>query len=158
MKVRDLMTSIPEAVTPDQPVTDAAAIMEELDVGCVPVVEDPESMHLVGAVTDRDLAVRHVGGGHGPGCQVRRDMTVRKDNELFVTVRPEDTVAHLLGTMAEHQLRRVPVVEDGDRRLVGIVALADVTRRFGPEHPVEVEQLLEAISRPTMEKSVVPAS
>lgn len=155
MKVRDLMTSIPEAVTPDQPVADAASVMEELEVGCVPVVEDPDTMRLVGAVTDRDLAVRHVARGHGPGCEVRRDMTVRSDDDRFVTVRPEDTVEHLLRVMADRQLRRVPVVEDGDQRLVGIVALADVARRLGPERPAEVERLLEALSRPTAEKSMV---
>lgn len=158
MKVRDLMTSIPESVTPDQPVTDAAEIMEDLEVGCVPVVEGPESLRLVGAITDRDLAVRHVAGGHGPECPIRRDMTARQGSDHFVTVRPEDTVDHVLDQMARHQLRRVPVVEDGDQRLVGIVALADVARRFGSEHPVEVERLLEAISRPSDHKSVVPAA
>lgn len=155
MKARDLMTSIPEAVTPDQPVSDAAEIMAELDVGSVPVVENPETMRLVGAITDRDLAVRHVAEDHGPGCPVRRDMTVRDAEDGFVTVRPEDTVQFVLGQMADHQLRRIPVVEEGDERLVGIIAQADVVRRYGPDHPAEIESLLEAISKPTVQKCVV---
>lgn len=154
MKVRDLMTSIPEAVTPDQPVTDAAQIMADLDVGCIPVVEDPESMRLVGALTDRDLAVRHVAEGHGPGCQVRRDMTVRGEPDQFVTVRPEDTVEHALRTMADHRLRRIPVVEDGDERLVGVVAQADVVRQVGPERPEAVLRVIAAISEPAVMKSM----
>lgn len=158
MKARELMTSIPEAVTPRQPVSDAAEIMADLDVGCVPVVDGPESMRLVGALTDRDLAIRHVARGHGPGCRVRDHMTVREASGRFVTVRPEDTVEHVLEQMARHQLRRVPVVRDGDRELVGIIAQADVVRGLGPGHPHQVEQLLEAISRPTVQKSMVPAS
>lgn len=158
MKARDLMTSIPEAVTPEQPVTDAAEIMADLDVGCVPVVEDPETMRLVGAITDRDLAVRHVAEGHGPGCPVRRDMTVREEAEGFATVRPEDTAEFVLRQMSEHQLRRVPVVEENDERLVGIIALADVARRYGTDHPAEVESLLEAVSRPSVQKSMVAPS
>lgn len=158
MKARELMTSIPEAVTPRQPVSDAAEIMADLDVGCVPVVDSPESMRLVGAVTDRDLAVRHVGRGHGPGCRIRDHMTAREGADRFVTVRPDDTVEHVLEQMARHQLRRVPVVRNDDHELVGIIAQADVVRSLGPGHPHQVEQLLDAISRPTAQRSVVQES
>lgn len=157
MKARELMTSIPEAVTPRQPVGDAAEIMADLDVGCVPVVDAPGSMRLVGALTDRDLTVRHVARGHGPGCRVRDHMTVREGPDRFATVRPGDTVEHVLEQMARHQIRRVPVVRDGGGELVGIIAQADVVRALGPGHPHQVEQLLEAISRPTAPKSAVPA-
>lgn len=158
MKARDLMTSSPEAVTPEQPVADAASIMAELDVGYVPVVRDPDSLRLVGVVTDRDLTVRHVAAGHGPGCLVRRDMTAREGPGGLVTVRMEDSVEHVLAQMAKHQLRRLPVVEDDDQQLVGVIAQADVVRLHGPEHPAEIARLLRTISRPSGRRATIRAA
>ncbi|MBI2186078.1 MAG: CBS domain-containing protein [Acidobacteria bacterium] len=60
MKVRDIMTPDPEVVTPEEPISRAARIMRDYDVGIVPVVGDSESRNLVGVITDRDIACRHV--------------------------------------------------------------------------------------------------
>jgi len=156
MKARDIMTSNPEVVTMDEPISVAARMMRELSIGAVPVVEDRSAMHLVGILTDRDLAVRHIAEGHTEDCPVRHAMTKRGDGEDFYTVRPEDTVEYAMNLMSEHQVRRTPVVGDGDRRLVGIIALADVAREVGSRDPAEVVKLLEAISEPATDRTPVP--
>lgn len=123
MKARDVMTANPEVVTPDEPVTRAARLMRDLDVGIIPVVEDRSSMRLRGLITDRDITVRHVAEGHGEECTVGHHMTT----DRIETVRPDADVDEVLSLMARDQVRRVPVVEDGDR-LIGIIAQADVAK------------------------------
>lgn len=157
MKARDIMTANPESITPDEPISQAARMMRDMDIGAVPVVEDRATMHLVGILTDRDLAMRHVAEGHTEDCPVRHAMTNREEGSDFFTARPEDTVAHVIELMSKHQVRRIPVVDDGDRRLVGIVALADVARDVGPRDPAEVCALLEAISEPATARVPAPA-
>jgi IMP dehydrogenase len=137
------MTTKLHVVMPDEPITAAAAIMADYNIGLVPVVGDFENMHLEGVITDRDIAVRHVAPRHGEGCVVRDHMT---KHHLDV-VRASDHVHDVIGRMRHDQLRRVLVI-DANRRLVGIIAQADIARRVGPIEPVLVEQLLEAISDP----------
>lgn len=156
MKARDIMTSNPEAVLPDEPISRAARLMRELNIGAVPVVEDRTTMHLVGILTDRDLAMRHLAEGHTEDCPTRHAMTKREEPQQFPTVRGEDTVQYVMELMAEHQVRRIPVVADDDRRLVGIIALADVAREVGPRDPAEVVKLLEDISEPATERTPAP--
>jgi CBS domain-containing protein len=143
MRARDIMTTNLRVVMPDEPVTAAAAIMADYNVGLVPVVRDFEEMRLEGVITDRDIAVRHVAPRHGEGCVVRDHMT----NDHLDVVRASDHVHDVIGRMRHDQLRRVLVI-DAERRLVGIIAQADIARRVGPIEPVLVEQLLEEISEP----------
>jgi CBS domain-containing protein len=142
MKVRQIMTSDPQAVTPDETVSRAARIMRDLDVGIVPVVEDQNSRRLRGVITDRDIAVRHVAGGHNGDCRVADHMS-----EEITRVSPDDDVDDLMRQMQSRQIRRVPVV-DADERLVGIVAQADIAIEMGPREPNEVAETLEKISEP----------
>ncbi len=65
MKAQDIMTRNPDVLTPDEPVSRAAQLMRDRNVGIVPVVEDKSSMKLCGVITDRDIAIRHVAEGHG---------------------------------------------------------------------------------------------
>lgn len=158
MKARELMTSNPEAITPDAPISEAARLMRELDIGAVPVVEDRTNMRLEGILTDRDLAMRHLAEGHTEDCPVRHHMTRRESPEQFFTVRPEDTAEYVVELMAEHQVRRIPVVDQSDEQLVGIVALADVARELGPRDPAEVVKLLTSISEPAKDRAPTPTS
>lgn len=141
MLAREIMTTNPECVTPQDDLTHAAAMMRDLDVGVLPVVESNDgSMRLTGILTDRDIAVRHVAEGHGPDCLVEEAMS-RKD---LVVVRPDDDVDNVMRRMREHQVRRVPVVDDG--RLVGIIAQADLATDTPDES--EVGRTVERISEP----------
>lgn len=143
MKARDLMTPRPYVVLPDEPVLKAAEIMRDHDIGAVPVVDGRESMVLLGVITDRDLAVRHVAAAHHHDCPVREHMT----GDFLVTVRPGAGAGEVMEQMKENKVRRL-MVTDGDGVLHGVIAQADLLRLEGHEHPRRVEKVLEAISEP----------
>lgn len=140
MKVREIMTRHPSVMTPQEPVSRAGQIMRQRNVGLVPVVSDRDSMRLLGVITDRDLALRHVAANHWIDCSVEAHMT---DGELWVADEDQE-IAQVLGLMMEHHIRRVPVVE-GNRKVVGIVSLTDVVRRMGAEAPGNLREILEEV-------------
>lgn len=154
MKVRDLMTSTPEAITPEQTIDKAAQLMKELDVGYIPVINNPHERRLLGAVTDRDLVVRHLAHGKGDLCCVEDVMTRREQADQFLTVRPNDTIEHLLHQMSARQLRRVPVVELDDQRLVGVISQADLALYYGDDYPTEVEKMVASVSQPVQPREM----
>jgi CBS domain-containing protein len=119
-KIQDLMTKNPRTVTADATLAVAASIMRDEDAGVVPIV-DAEN-HVVGVITDRDIAVRAVAEGKDVQTTVR-DIA----SQDLVTVDPQQDLDEALRLMAKHQVRRLPVVEE-DGKLVGIVAQADVAK------------------------------
>jgi CBS domain-containing protein len=143
MKAREIMTRDLKVVIPGDSLSRAAQIMREADVGIVPVVDDEGSRRLRGVITDRDIAIRHVADGHDTDCVVADHMSDR-----LTSVSPDDDVEDVLRTMQREQVRRLPVVEDGDR-LVGLIAQADIAVDLGPDRPREVSETVEEISRPT---------
>jgi CBS domain-containing protein len=136
MKVKDLMTSGPATVGPDDPCAQAATLMREEDCGSIPVVRDGT---LVGIVTDRDITIRAVAEG--------RDAKRTPVSEVMsadpVTVTPDTDVEDAERIMRDRQIRRLPVVDDG--RLVGIVVTAQLARRDRPDH---VGETIKEISEP----------
>jgi CBS domain-containing protein len=118
--IREVMTSNPCTIDADKPVSYAAKMMRDEDVGLAPVVEGDR---LVGTLTDRDIAIRVVAESRDPESTKVKDVA-SKD---VVTVDPEQDLDEALRLMAEHQVRRLPVVEE-DGRVVGVVAQADVAR------------------------------
>lgn len=143
MKAIEIMTRCPQVVTPEEPLASAAALMEDLGVGFLPVVEDRETMRLCGVITDRDITVRHVARHHRRDCRVRDHMT----RGHIDAVRADDDVHDVIGRMRHDQIRRIPVIGEG-HRLLGVIAQADVALRVGQAEPVEVEEMLAGISRP----------
>lgn len=156
MKAREIMTFNPEALLAGETVADAARMIRELDVGAMPVVEDREEMRLLGIVTDRDIVLRHVAEGHTEDCSVRQHMTERDEPSEFATARPEDKVEYVMELMTRYQVRRIPIVDEGDQRLAGIVALADVAREVGPRDPAAVVRVLSGISEPAKDRTPAP--
>lgn len=140
MKAREIMTPHPDVVTPKEPITRAAEIMRDREVGFVPVVGDRTSMRLTGVITDRDITVRHVAAGCTPECEVERHMT----SDSMATVGPDDDISAVHDVMMRDQIRRVPVTEGG--RLVGVIAQADVAVK--ENRPREVGEVVERISKP----------
>ena len=122
--IKELMSSDPATVEASSTVAEAAQVLKREDVGLVPVVEGER---LVGTLTDRDIAVRVVAEGRDP--QSTRVNEVASSD--IVTVEPEQDLGQALRLMAEHQVRRLPVVQN-DGRLVGIVAQADVAEHAEP--------------------------
>ena len=130
--IRDLMTSNPTTIEPDKTVVDAAKLMGDEDAGLIPIVEGQK---LVGTITDRDIATRVVAESKDPqSTKVRDVMTSR-----LVTVDPDQDLDEALRLMAQHQVRRLPVVEE-DGKIVGIVAQADVAKHSSDEQTGEVVQ------------------
>lgn len=140
MKCLDVLTRDPVCCLPDDTVEQAARLMKKEDVGPIPVIENRQSKKLLGIVTDRDLAVKVVAEG--------RDNKKTKVEEIMtrnpITCHPNDDLQVALDAMAQHQIRRVPVVDD-QGRIIGIIAQADVaTRTDDPERTADV---VEEISR-----------
>ena len=143
MRARDIMTARPQCCTPDDTAERAAHLMEENDCGCLPVVDDRDSRHLVGVVTDRDIAIRGVAHGRGTETPVRELMT---PDVACCTVDSE--LADVERLMAERQVRRVPIIDDRGC-CVGIVAQADIARQAGRNvTDSEVGRIVEQISEP----------
>jgi CBS domain-containing protein len=136
-KVRNAMTPGVRAVAPTDSVTEAAQAMKEQDVGSLPVVE---GARLVGIVTDRDIVVRAVAEGVDPRTATVGEVT----SGDLVTVEPDEDLDDALKLMAQHRIRRLPVVEDG--RLVGVVAQADVALEANDK---DAGEMLAEISQPS---------
>lgn len=132
------MTEAPEYLKEDTPVRDAAQRMAGEDAGALPVCDN--SGHLIGMVTDRDIVVKLIAKGGDPGSAKVGELT--GDQPEVVTIGADDSVEEALKTMAEHQVRRLPVIDGTD--LVGVVAQADLARACPPE---KAGELLAAISR-----------
>ena len=119
--IRDAMTSNPSNVETSSSVVEAARLMKSEDVGSIPVTEGDR---LVGIVTDRDIAIRVV----AEGKDVRSVTVGEIASKDLVTVDPQQDLDEALRLMAQHQVRRLPVVEE-DGRLVGILAQADIAHQ-----------------------------
>ena len=146
MKISDIMTKNPTTVTPGTTVRDAAQLMQREDTGILPVVESEGEKKLVGVVTDRDIAIRVVAEGRGADTRVSDVMT----SSRLATLRPDADVDELMDTMADQQVRRVPIVDDRGT-LVGIVAQADIVRKARDEK--KSERTVEKISEPSRRHS-----
>jgi CBS domain-containing protein len=134
--IRELMTENPKTVSSDATVVEATRVMRDDDVGLVPVVDGDR---LVGTVTDRDIAIRVVAEERDANSTAVREIA----STDLVTIDPEQDLDEALRLMAQHQVRRLPVVEE-DGRLVGIVAQADVARHGDDS---ETGQVVEQISQ-----------
>ncbi len=117
MKIANIMSREVKLINPDDTLRDAATLMKTIDAGALPVAEGDR---LVGMITDRDIAIRGIAQGKGPDAKVRDAMSP----EVKYCFEDEDA-AHVAENMAELQVRRLPVMSR-DKRLVGIVALADL--------------------------------
>lgn len=144
MNISELMSKDPHTVSPDTPVSEAARLMKEEDVGMIPVIERVGGAEtrgrLVGVITDRDIAIRTVAEGRASDSPVRDVMSsgVR-------TAKPDDSVESVMELMGREQVRRVPIVDERGS-LVGVVAQADLARKAKNEG--HVERTVEEISQP----------
>ena len=117
------MTPNPRTVTPDDTIQSAARIMRDEDTGAVPVVENGRP---IGMITDRDIVVRAVADGGQVSRSIRDIVTTG-----VVCVTPEMSTREANELMSEHQVRRLPVVENG--QIVGIVSLGDLAVKEGKD-------------------------
>jgi CBS domain-containing protein len=141
-KCNEVMTKDPVCCLPNDSVAKAAELMKSENIGSIPVIENKQSQKLVGIVTDRDLALKIVAGGLDTQSTTVETVMTHK----VVTCRADDDLQKALDAMAEHQLRRIPVV-DNDKKIVGIIAQADVATRA--DQPEKTAELVKEISHAT---------
>jgi CBS domain-containing protein len=117
------MTPNPRSVSPNDSIQNAACIMRDEDAGAVPVVDNGRA---IGIVTDRDIVVRVVAEGGQLNRPVRDIVT-----SALVSASPDMSTREAAELMSEHQIRRLPVVEND--RLVGIVSIGDLAVKEGKD-------------------------
>ena len=135
--IQDVMTRDVQSISPQETVQRAAQMMDELNVGAIPVLDGQK---LVGMITDRDITVRSTAAGQSPG-QTRVGDVMSTDVR---TCGPNQTVDEVLGQMGDVQIRRVPVVDEQSHEVIGIVSLGDMATR----HSAGIDHALEEISTP----------
>jgi CBS domain-containing protein len=134
--VRETMTENPRSIGASASVVEAARLMREEHIGALPITDEEQ---LVGMITDRDIATKVVAEAADPKTTSVGDVSSRD----LISVEPDKDLEEALQLMARHQVRRLPVVEDG--RLVGIVAQADIALKENEK----TGALVEAISEPS---------
>jgi CBS domain-containing protein len=134
--VRDAMTEDPRSIGASASVVEAARLMRAEHIGSLPVTEDDR---LVGMITDRDITTRVVAESAAPEVTSVGDVYSRD----LISVGPDHDLEEALGLMAQHQVRRLPVVQEG--RLVGMVAQADIALKDNER----TAELVGAISEPS---------
>ena len=139
-KCSEVMTKSPVCCLPNDMVVNVAELMNSGNIGSIPVIENEQTKKLIGIVTDRDLALKIVAKGlDAKSTKVEAVMT-RK----MITCRADDDLLKALDAMAEHQLRRIPVV-DADHKIVGIIAQTDVATRV--DQPEKTAEMVKEISQ-----------
>ncbi|MEV6324025.1 CBS domain-containing protein [Nocardia sp. NPDC051787] len=132
---RDIMTPDVECVRSSDTIVTAAQRMAELNVGALPICG--EDNRLKGMLTDRDIVVKVIAQRKDPLGVDAGEL----GGEELVTVDANDDVRKVMSVMSQHQVRRVPVLENG--QLVGIIAQADVATTV---ENTEAGSTVEAIS------------
>lgn len=133
-KCSDIMTRDVVTCTPQASIVEVAQLMKDKDIGPILVVDNEQSKTLVGIVTDRDIVLKVVADGQDPRTTRVMDAMSKK----LVTCRADDDVDVAMQSMAQFQLRRIPVVGE-NMKLLGIISQADVaTRTNEPEKTAEV--------------------
>ena len=132
---RDVMSADCTCIGENETVSDAAKKLKDLNVGSMPICGEDD--RLKGMLTDRDIVVKVVAEGRDPAATTAGDLGEGKP----VTIGADDSIDETLQTMAQHQVRRLPVIDGHE--LVGIVSQADIARNVDEE---EVGKLVETIS------------
>lgn len=125
MRVSEVMTRNVHIADPEQSLQDVARVMAECNLGCVPV---GDSERLIGMLTDRDIAIRAVAAGKSPAATKVKEIMSKDVKYCF----EDEDISHIAKNMGDIQVHRLPVV-DRKKRLVGILALADIATGEGPE-------------------------
>ena len=138
MKIEDLMTTKVASLNPEDTVEDAAKLMKQYNIGALPICADEK---VVGIITDRDIALRSSAKGENVQKQSVRDIMTSNP----VLGRPDMEAQEAARVMSAKQIRRLPVVENGN--LVGMVSLGDIA--LEPELKSKAQDALSNISEPS---------
>jgi CBS domain-containing protein len=124
MKVRDAMTERIAKAQPETTLEEIAMMMKTENTGAIPVVEEDE---LIGIVTDRDLVMRCIAEGGDPTDMTAEDIV----SEEVETINPDSDIEEALQLMSQKQIRRLPVVDNGE--LIGMISIGDIAVKQGDQ-------------------------
>jgi CBS domain-containing protein len=136
--IQEIMTRDVQTISPQETVQRAAQLMDELNVGAIPVLDGDK---LVGMITDRDITVRSVAAGQAPNATKVADVM----STDVRTCTAGQSVDEVLEQMGDVQIRRIPVLDEQSQQVIGIVSLGDVATK----HSADVERTLDEISTPS---------
>ncbi|KQQ31031.1 hypothetical protein ASF61_17535 [Duganella sp. Leaf126] len=139
--IAEVMSRDVTSVAPDSTIREAAEMMDDLDVGALPVTE---GRRLVGMVTDRDITVRATAAGLGP----EETLVSEVMTEDICHCYEDQDVDDVMQDMRDIQVRRVPVVSRDEHLLIGIVALADLVDAGAGTDAEDTAATLRDISSP----------
>lgn len=124
-RASDIMTKNVAVIGEEETVRDAAERLASDDIGALPICDAADNIK--GMLTDRDIVVRVVARGMDPAQTRARDLEMGE----VISIRPDDSIERAEDLMAQHQIRRLPVVENG--RVVGMISQADIARNAPPQ-------------------------
>jgi CBS domain-containing protein len=131
-QIKDVMTPRCEWIAPEKSANDAAQIMQQQDIGFLPVAENDR---LIGMVTDRDIVLRTLAQAKDPAVTQVRDVMTPKTYYCY----DDQDVEDVCNNMGEIQVRRLPVV-NREKRLVGIVSLGDLAQQASRPNVGQTQQ------------------
>lgn len=132
---RDVMHTGAECVGEHETLDAAARRMRDLDVGALPICGDDNKLH--GIITDRDIVVKCLAADSDPKKTTTGELAQGKP----FTATADTDIKHVLETREEHQIRRLPIVDE-DKQLVGMISEADLARNLPDK---EVGRFVEAV-------------
>jgi CBS domain-containing protein len=135
-RASEIMTKDVTIINEDETLREAAQRLAQDDIGALPICDSNKQIR--GMLTDRDIVVHVIARGKDVNTTRAKDM----EQGEIVTLRPDDSIEHACDLMAQHRVRRLPVVEDG--RVLGMVSQADVAKNVSPE---EAGRMLFSISK-----------
>lgn len=125
VKARDIMTTDAQCIDETATLTQSAEKLRELDVGAMPICGEDD--RLKGMITDRDIVVKCLAVGKDPNTMTAGEIGDGKS----VTIGADDSITEAIATMKEHQIRRLPVIDN--HQLIGMIAQADIARSISDE-------------------------
>lgn len=144
MNVLEVMTRAPACAVPEMPLHEVARMMVDNNCGCIPVVD--ESGAPIGVITDRDIVCRIVALGESPLDKTVKDAMTSE----VITVKQDDSLERCANVLQQNQIRRAVVIDE-NKRVVGIVAQADLARRS----EILGGEVVAAVSAPSLGPSAV---
>lgn len=137
MNVSELMTAKTRTCSIDDNLATVAQVMSEHDCGCIPLVDD--AGRVTGIVTDRDICLAAYNRDQ-PLSKIPATYAAARD---VVTVQPDDTIERAEALMRQHEVRRLPVVDDQGRP-IGLLSIDDLV------HGVHVERSRSGLTPDTV--------
>ena len=136
-RASDIMHQGAECIREHETLAAAARIMRERHVGALPICGENDK--LLGIVTDRDIVLRCVAEGGDPAEMTAGDLALGRP----MTVEADEDCEQVLRVMEQYQVRRLPVINHPDHKLVGMISEADLAMGHREGHRLTDEQIIK---------------